>query len=252
MPRFNLSAETIKKMKYFSAFLTALIACSVWLPDSHAEDPGRPNRDGAKSRKGDRRGPEARRAKHEERRKRFAKKRAKLLRERVGLDDATSKKVETLFKEFGKKRQTARESVRKGRDGLNKLLRDKSNDQAAYRSAIDNLRKAHDSMHNLRNEEWAALATVLTPKQQAVLLRALGKMQKRMRKRGRHRAHGKRGRRDGMRRGGGKDGRPPRGERRGRRGGGPGGPPGPDGPPFGGPDGPPGPNGPPPEGPMID
>ncbi|MFP6684613.1 MAG: periplasmic heavy metal sensor [Polyangiaceae bacterium] len=230
-------------MKYFAAFLTLLIACGVWLPDSNAEGPERPGRGGAKARKGDRRGPENRGARHEDRRKRFAKKRARLLRERIGLDEASAKKVEALFKQFGEQRQSARKSVRVGRDALNKLLRENSDDQAAYRAAIDKLRIAHDAMHSLRNTEWAALAKVLTPKQQATLLRALGKMQKRMGRRGRKGRRGKRGGRDRMDRRDGRGG-PPRGgpPGRGRRPrGGSGGPPGADAPPFGGPDRPPGP-----------
>jgi Spy/CpxP family protein refolding chaperone len=240
MPRFNLSPHTLNKMKYFAAFLTILVACGVWLPNSHAERPERPERPerseraSAKDRKGDRRGPKDRRAKQEERRKHFAKKRARLLRKRVGLDEASAKKVEALFKQFGAQRKTARNAVRKGRDGLNKLLRENSNDQAAYRAAIDTLRKAHDTMHNLRNSEWASLAKVLTPKQQATLLRALGKMQKRMGRQGRKGRRGKRGGPGGMDRRDGRSG-PPRGGPRGRGrrpGGGPDGPPGPgfDGP----------------------
>ncbi len=251
MPRLNISPETMKHMKYFAAFLTLLIACGVWLPDSNAEGPERPGRGGAKARKGDRRGPENRGARHEERRKRFAKKRARLLRERIGLDEASAKKVEALFRQFGEQRKSARKSVRAGRDALNKLLREKSDDQAAYRAAIDKLRIAHDTMHRLRNTEWAALAKVLTPKQQATLLRALGKMQKRMGRRGRKGRRGKRGGRDGMDRRDGRGG-PPRGGPRGRGRrprGGSGGPPGGDGPPFGGSDGPPGPGF---DGPMLD
>ena len=68
MPRFNPSPDTLKKMKYFAAFLTILIAYGVWLPDSNAEGPERPGRSGAKARKGDRRGPENRGARFKERR----------------------------------------------------------------------------------------------------------------------------------------------------------------------------------------
>jgi Spy/CpxP family protein refolding chaperone len=214
-------------MKYSTALLAIVMVFGVWLPASHAEAPPRDRETRADTRRGDhaKRGDRGDRLKRKQRGKRIAKMRAKLLRKRMGLDEAKAKKVEALFKQFRKKRRTARKAVGSARKGLNELLRSKSGDQAAYRSAIEKLRQAHDAMHNLRNNEWQALSREMTPKQQAILLRALGKMQRRMQRGGSR--GGPRNRRGGPRNRRGEHG----GRGRPRHPGGRGGPPH-DGPPM--------------------
>ena len=208
-------------MKYLVALMSLMMVAALWLPNSHAQRradrAGAEVKDGERSRKGDR----GRDKRIKKRKKRFKKMRARLLRERLKFDEKKASKVEEIMNRSAKERRALKKTLRENHKTINRLLRDGSDDQAAYRAAMDSMRKAHDAMHQSRNGQWRALSSALTPKEQAALMRAIGKMQRRMHPKRRRGAKGRRGK--------GRiapDGPPHR--RRGRRGGpsgGPGGPP---------------------------
>lgn len=105
--------------------------------------------------------------------------RLRLLQRRVGLDDATARKViEVLRAHEGKRAELARK-MRAEKRTLGRLVRQDSNDEAAYRQAIDNLMRTQQQLEALRFEEFKELRKVLTAKQQAKLLVELNRLMKR-------------------------------------------------------------------------
>jgi len=107
---------------------------------------------------------------------------------------------------------------------MRKLFQTDSNDQQAWQKALDQMEKGHKALALGRDKQFAELKKVLSPKEQAKLLRGLNRLQKRMKAN-----RSKRGGQQGWR---GQRGR--QGPKRGPRGQGQGRPPG-GGPGFGGP-----------------
>ena len=138
-------------------------------------------------------------------RKRFKKKRGKLLRKRLGFDDEKSKKVEAILENHAKEHQRFGQKIRAARRDLRKLLREDSNDQKAYQKALDEMQSAAANLQRLRREQFEKLKKILSPKEQAKLLRILNRVHRKLRERRRGRAGRRRG--QGMGRPGG---RPPR------------------------------------------
>ena len=106
-------------------------------------------------------------------RARLAKVRDKLLKQRLGLDDAAAKKVEGLLAEHAKARREANQKTRQAQRELRRLLRADDEDQDAYRKALLELEKSRETMEQLRKKHLAELKATLTPKQQAQLLQAM-------------------------------------------------------------------------------
>ncbi len=168
--------------------------------------------------------------------KRAEKMVGKALRNKLGLSEDKAKKVESILKKQRASQQKIRGQLRTARQDLGKLFRSDSNDQNAWRSALDKMEKSHKALAQGRDKQFAALKKVLTPKEQAKLLRGLNQLQKRMKarrgQRGQQGMQAPRGRRGQQ---GQRGQRGQRGQQLGPRKTGRGGPPGGGGPRFGGP-----------------
>ncbi len=110
---------------------------------------------------------------------RFREVRAKVLREHVGLDEATAAQAEQIMDEFMSRRWDLRAEVREHRQELRALIVADSDDQKAYAKALDGLTEAQDKLYKLRLEEMDALSEIMTPKEQAKLLDAMQEMRRR-------------------------------------------------------------------------
>lgn len=109
-------------------------------------------------------------------RPRAAAMRGRLLRERVGLDEATAQRVEQVLAQYDGQHASAREQIRTSQKRLRDLVRANSADQAAYRQAVDGLRSAQAQQQALFNREFEDLKKILLPSQQAKLLLHLGRL----------------------------------------------------------------------------
>jgi Spy/CpxP family protein refolding chaperone len=126
--------------------------------------------------------------------KRAKKLRDRLLRKRLGLDEAKAKKVEAILRDFMDQRRAANRKMREARRKLRELFEKDSDDQKAYKAAIATFRAARKELHQVQERQFDALAKELNPKQQAVLTRELMKMRRRMNRARRGGGKGKRGR----------------------------------------------------------
>jgi Spy/CpxP family protein refolding chaperone len=113
-------------------------------------------------------------AKIEERR---AKVRARVLRE-VGIDEAKGKQVEKVLLKYEPERQKQLKAQREYRKTLRDLLSQDSNDDAAYKKALEGLRSAQKKVFTAREKELDELAKLLTAKQQAKLFATLQRMRR--------------------------------------------------------------------------
>jgi Spy/CpxP family protein refolding chaperone len=120
--------------------------------------------------------------------KNFKKLRRRLLKKKIGLDDATVKKVETILKKAHVERKKIQGQVKDARQQLKKLFKADSNDQQAYDVALKKLHNSHRAMQELQNKQLGELHKIMKPKQLALLLRAMNKIRRHMKKR-----RGKRG-----------------------------------------------------------
>jgi Spy/CpxP family protein refolding chaperone len=116
--------------------------------------------------------------------------RARLLRERVGLDVKTALAVEKILDKFQSERQRLHQAMREEKKKLRALLDLDSNDQAAYTRSQRSLLDVQQKLAMLKQQEFEELAKVLTPKQQAKLGREVDETMKRLRK-GMRRQRGK-------------------------------------------------------------
>lgn len=138
---------------------------------------------------------------------RMAKKRSRVLRERVGLDEAKASEVETTLAKFDERRRQIHVRKRAVRKTVRQLLEADSDDQAAFEAALREMQAVHDGIMALRKEQMAALARTLSAKQQVKLMLAMRRMDHRMKdmmvkRRGRRdsrRGEGRRHRRGGPR-----------------------------------------------------
>jgi Spy/CpxP family protein refolding chaperone len=122
-----------------------------------------------------------RKAKIEARR---AQVRARVLRE-VGIDEAKGKQVEKVLLKYEPERQKQLKAQRSQRKALRDLLRADSNDEAAYKKALDGLRAAQKKIYSVREKELDELGKLLTAKQQAKLFATLQRIRRQFaRKRG--------------------------------------------------------------------
>lgn len=135
---------------------------------------GGPRRDG----RGD---PEARAAHRAKMEARFKEKRGELLRERIGVDEATAQACEAILDRYEAQRKALRDEIRTHKQALRELFEADSADDAAYLVEVDGLVKAHKQMQGFRQQEFEEVRVLLTGKQQAHLLAALHRMHKRMR-----------------------------------------------------------------------
>lgn len=131
--------------------------------------------------------------------KKIKEMRSKMLRKRVGLDEATAQGVEAILGSFDPRRKALHKRKRAAGKALRELVRSDSNDQRAYNGLLDEMQAVQAGMATLRTEQAIALRKALTPRQAATLFGALHRMQRRMMRR-MHRGGGKHeGRRSGRR-----------------------------------------------------
>ena len=141
--------------------------------------------------------------------KKLQKVRARLLREHVGLSEEKARKVEAIFDHFAPRAREIEARVRDAKETLRYLFETDSNDQKAYADALAKLRRSKEAMQTIRARQFEEIQKILLPKQQAKLLFALKKMQRRVRQAMKQQQQGKgqgKGRGQGQRQG---QGRPP-------------------------------------------
>lgn len=109
--------------------------------------------------------------------------RARLLRNKVGLDESKAGQVEKILDQHAKERKALQQERMRHQQKLKQLLQADSNDQKAYSTAISGFRTADKKLRALRDKEMDALAKVLTPKQQAQLAVAAKQVQRDIRQR---------------------------------------------------------------------
>lgn len=115
--------------------------------------------------------------------KRLERLRERILRKKVGLSDDKVDEVVALFQAQEAERGRLEKEMRASRRALGELLRSDSDDQAAYQTELTRLREAHQSLDGLREKQLAELATILEPKEQAKLLRAMELVRRRFERR---------------------------------------------------------------------
>jgi Spy/CpxP family protein refolding chaperone len=117
----------------------------------------------------------------DERTKRFEERRRRVLRERVGLTDDKAERVEAVFARMQAERRRLQSEAKSARQELRTLLDSDSEDQKAYGEALARLERAHKALAEVRYKYFAEVKTILTPKEQAKLLKALNQVKKAMR-----------------------------------------------------------------------
>ena len=122
--------------------------------------------------------------------------RDEILRYDVGLDDAKAAKVKQILSKLDPQRRKLHQRKRMAMRALKRLIRSDSNDQAAFKRAIDDLIQTRTALAALRKSQFSTLRKILTPKQQAKLFVAMKRMKRRMQRAMRHLRP-----RDGARRG---------------------------------------------------
>ncbi len=132
-------------------------------------------------------GREQKRAEVQQRLKRL---RHELLVKEVGLDEQKAAAVERALEKFSAEKKSVRDKIEQHRGTLKKLLDTNSNDQAAYTAAIRGLREAEKQRAALRERELDEVAKLLTPRQQAQLMRGMDRLKRRLIHRLRERRHG--------------------------------------------------------------
>jgi Spy/CpxP family protein refolding chaperone len=107
---------------------------------------------------------------------RFQKMQGRLLREKVGLSDAEAAKVEAVFAGDREAHQKLRDQMREAHKTLRQLLKEDSNDMAAYSKAIAALEDTKAQMEGLMEAHKVEISKILTPKQQAKLMLAMKRL----------------------------------------------------------------------------
>jgi Spy/CpxP family protein refolding chaperone len=124
---------------------------------------------------------EDKRAKVEARRKELID---RILRREVGLDEKKADAVEKLLVKHQAERKRLQKEQREQRQTIKKLLADKSEDEDAYKKAVDGFRATQKKLQGVRESELDDLAKILTPREQAKLFAALQRLKKKLARRG--------------------------------------------------------------------
>jgi Spy/CpxP family protein refolding chaperone len=99
--------------------------------------------------------------------------RSRVLREKVGLTDEKASKVEAILDRYAPERRRIALKIRDGRQKLKALLVLNSEDQIAYKGALEEVRTNRQALQALMERAFNDIATQLTPKEQARLFLAL-------------------------------------------------------------------------------
>jgi Spy/CpxP family protein refolding chaperone len=103
-----------------------------------------------------------------------------LLRNEVGLDESKALVVERTLDKYLAEKKKLRGQAATHREALRNLLEADSNDQQAYTNAIRGLREAEKQKTLLRERELEELGKLLTPKQQAKLMRSTNRLKRQL------------------------------------------------------------------------
>lgn len=109
--------------------------------------------------------------------------RRRILKQEVGLDDKKAEEVEKVFDKYEPERQKLNKQLREQRIALRDLLKENSDDQAAYKKALEAFRATQKKLKAVTDREVEEISKLLTPKQQAKLMAALQRLRKRLAKR---------------------------------------------------------------------
>jgi hypothetical protein len=99
--------------------------------------------------------------------------RSRVLREKVGLADDKAARVETILDRYAPERRRISLKIRDGRQKLKALMVLNSEDQTAYKSALDEVRTNRSALQGLMERAFNEIAMQLTPKEQGRLFLAL-------------------------------------------------------------------------------
>ncbi len=104
--------------------------------------------------------------------------RSRVLREKVGLSDDKASKVEAILDRYAPERRKISLKIREGRQKLKALMVLNSEDQAAYKGALDEVRTNRRALQGLMERAFDEIAAQLTPKEQGRLFLALEDLRK--------------------------------------------------------------------------
>jgi hypothetical protein len=104
----------------------------------------------------------------------------RILIKEVGLSEVKAKDVETVLMRFTPDRRKHQKEIFAQRNALRDLLQKKSDDQNAYGKALKGLRDARKALVAVRDEQFDAIAKLITPKEHTKLLRAMPELQRRL------------------------------------------------------------------------
>ncbi len=100
----------------------------------------------------------------------------RVLRKWVGLEGDALERARAVLAKHAEEKARLRKQMRRAMRKMRGLLMAEVDDDAAYRKAVDAFRDAAQKLQAIRQQEFDELAKILTPRQQARLLLALGKL----------------------------------------------------------------------------
>jgi len=102
--------------------------------------------------------------------------RSRVLRDKVGLTEDKARKVEAVLDKYAPERKRLGMALRDARQKLRALLVLNSEDEGAYRAALDALRTNRKALADLMDRAFTEIGKELTAKEQAKLFVALERM----------------------------------------------------------------------------
>ncbi len=120
----------------------------------------------------------------EARQKEIAALHARVLKERVGLDDARAAEVQKVQASFRPQRQALRGEMRTTREAIHALVQANSADEAAYAKALAAAERLREQGHALEQAQRAAVGKLLSARERARLMVAMQALRKHRRGKG--------------------------------------------------------------------
>ena len=115
-----------------------------------------------------------------QRRARLAAVKMRVLEKRVGLTREEATEVLKLFVEQDEERRELRRRLRKANQSLKRLIADDENDEAAYASALEEIKQVRAAILASREKQLSELESMLPPRKRARLLAVMHKVRRRM------------------------------------------------------------------------
>ncbi|HEX4478277.1 MAG TPA: periplasmic heavy metal sensor [Polyangiaceae bacterium] len=110
----------------------------------------------------------------------FETMRSRILRERVGLTEEKAVRVETILKKYAPERKRINGNLKESRQKLRALVTLNSDDQGAYKSALEGLRTNRKALADLMDRAFGEVSKELTAKEQGKLFLVLDNMRGRL------------------------------------------------------------------------